>query len=551
MEIRLHGRGGQGGVTCAKILAAMYGRLGKSVQTFGDYAGERSGAPIRAYTRISDTPITNRNKVYQPDHLIVLEESLLNAAALAGFAAGGTLLLNTAADPEAAVPQVLGCRLAAVDATAIARKHKIGTRSVVIVNTTLAGAWARIFDVPIDVLEGAYADLGLERDLPAAHAAWQAVRVVERSGERIPAEAAPAPPVVEPLVEHIESAAPPILTGSWRSQQPFWNPGRAPCNAACPAGNDVVGFVQALYRDDEAAAAAVLARTNPLPGVCGWLCPAPCMTGCNRGRADGAVNVRGLERRVAEFAPLPQVEPMAPEPRHVAVVGGGVSGLSAAWTIRQAGHHATIYEAGEELGGSLLREVEEGTLPAVALAWELESVVRSGVAVEVDRPIDGAALQAIEADAVVVTGGEHAAELTDGRPLVDSRTFGKPKRSVAHGIGAGRRAALHALDALDVLPEALRDAKKLKTVGHASMRHEHFAPAPAASLEPAKGEVADACEAARCYSCGTCTLCDQCLVYCPEGIVRREAGGYVADLEYCKGCGICAVECPRGAVQMG
>ncbi|MHC4920708.1 MAG: 2-oxoacid:acceptor oxidoreductase family protein, partial [Planctomycetota bacterium] len=68
LEIRLHGRGGQGGVTCAKILAAAYARLGKSIQTFGDYAGERSGAPVRAYTRVSDEPITNRNKVYNPDH---------------------------------------------------------------------------------------------------------------------------------------------------------------------------------------------------------------------------------------------------------------------------------------------------------------------------------------------------------------------------------------------------------------------------------------------------------------------------------------------------
>jgi len=62
MEIRLHGRGGQGGVTCAKIMAAVHARLGKSVQTFGDYASERTGAPVRAYTRVSDQHITNRNK---------------------------------------------------------------------------------------------------------------------------------------------------------------------------------------------------------------------------------------------------------------------------------------------------------------------------------------------------------------------------------------------------------------------------------------------------------------------------------------------------------
>ena len=60
-------------MTCAKLLAACYARLGKHVQTFGDYAGERSGAPVRAYTRVDDAPVTNRNKVYRPDHVVVLD----------------------------------------------------------------------------------------------------------------------------------------------------------------------------------------------------------------------------------------------------------------------------------------------------------------------------------------------------------------------------------------------------------------------------------------------------------------------------------------------
>ena len=138
IELRLHGRGGQGGVTCAKILAAAYSRLGKHVQAFGDYAGERSGAPVRAYTRVADAPITNRNKVYRPDHLMVLDASLLGDDTVAGLAPGGTLLLNAPDGPEAFEGRFEPFRLALVDATAIARKHGIGTRSVVIVNTTIA-----------------------------------------------------------------------------------------------------------------------------------------------------------------------------------------------------------------------------------------------------------------------------------------------------------------------------------------------------------------------------------------------------------------------------
>ena len=84
MEIRVHGRGGQGGVTCAKLLAAIHARMGHGVQAFGDYAGERSGAPIRAYTRVGDGPITSRNKVYDPDHLLVLDPTLLGPPVLHG-----------------------------------------------------------------------------------------------------------------------------------------------------------------------------------------------------------------------------------------------------------------------------------------------------------------------------------------------------------------------------------------------------------------------------------------------------------------------------------
>jgi len=63
----------------------------------------------------------------------------------------------------------------------------------------------------------------------------------------------------------------------------------------------------------------------------------------------------------------------------------------------------------------------------------------------------------------------------------------------------------------------------------------------------------NALESHRCFSCGNCTRCDTCLVYCPEGIIRRASaeGGYEVDYSYCKGCGICVEECPRSAIEMG
>ena len=77
MEITICGRGGQGGVTLAKIIASAYFLKGKYVQAFGVYAAERSGAPIQAFVRVDDEEITNHNQVQHPDHLVVLDRTLI------------------------------------------------------------------------------------------------------------------------------------------------------------------------------------------------------------------------------------------------------------------------------------------------------------------------------------------------------------------------------------------------------------------------------------------------------------------------------------------
>ncbi len=388
LEIRLHGRGGQGGVTCAKILAAIYARLGKSVQTFGDYAGERSGAPVRAYTRVSDEPITNRNKVYNPDHLLILDPTLLSDDVVAGLAPGGLLLINTPEPPSAFAERFSGFRVATLDATAIARKHGIGTRSVVIVNTTIAGAYCRIVDLPFDALEYAYRDLHLHGNLPAAKEAYDAVFIGDAPAGQAarPAEAAHAEPElrhgtpVMPLTEHRQSPPTGLKTGSWRTQLPRYVDHFAPCNAFCPAGNDVVTFVQTLMNEGEEAAAKVLGRTQPLASVCGRVCPAPCMVGCSRANYDGAVNIRALERWIGDRAPLVQKKELPPkERRRIAIIGSGPAGLSAAYDLARGGHHATIYEGEKELGGVLRTGIPTYRLPREVLDREINAIMALGV----------------------------------------------------------------------------------------------------------------------------------------------------------------------------
>jgi len=419
-EVRLHGRGGQGGVTCAKILASVYAHMGRSVQTFGDYAGERSGAPVRAYTRVSDGKITNRNKVYEPDELLVLDDSLLGAEVFEGLVPGGSLLVNTTlstAELDARFGAALApFALAVIDATQIARKHGIGSRSVVIVNTTIAGAYAKVHEVALEVLESAYEDLGLGSNLDAAQEAYglvemraALVKIAEEDREAAPLPMDDELPKVGELTEHTESAPTGLATGSWSSQRPAYVENLAPCNAFCPAGNDVVGFVQASGKAGSAGAMEILHRSTPLAATCGRVCPAPCMEGCNRVELDGAVNIRGLERLVADSAGPATFE--IPEPvggaKRLAVVGGGPAGLAAAFEAGKAGHAVTIFEGEASLGGVLRTGIPTYRLPREVLDREVDAVLALGVKAETGTFLDQARLARLaeDFDAVVVATG--------------------------------------------------------------------------------------------------------------------------------------------------
>ncbi len=280
LEIRVHGRGGQGGVTCAKLCALMYSNLGLFAQTFGDYGMERSGAPVRAYTRVDNVPIKNRNKVYVPGHLLILDPSLVGEGILDGVLPGALILLNTQDDLSAFRGAYQQFRFATVDATGIARKHGIGSRAVVIVNTAIVGAYARLVDLPIREIEETYSAMGLHSDIGAAQDAYHSVAVREACNlQDVPAAAASAvsgtAAQVIALTNHTSDMPTPLKTGSWRTQSPLYRTLHAPCHAACPAGNDIAGFLHELKQNGVEEAAQVLAKTQPLPSVCGRVVPRP------------------------------------------------------------------------------------------------------------------------------------------------------------------------------------------------------------------------------------------------------------------------------------
>jgi 2-oxoacid:acceptor oxidoreductase gamma subunit (pyruvate/2-ketoisovalerate family) len=142
-EIRFHGRGGQGTVIASHLLAVALFREGKQVQAFPAFGVERRGAPVTAFLRLSDEPILLRCEIREPDDLVVLDPTLITATDLtAGLKPGGGILINSASPPERYADLHRLFKVATVDASAIAARHSLGSRTQPIVNTAILGAFA-------------------------------------------------------------------------------------------------------------------------------------------------------------------------------------------------------------------------------------------------------------------------------------------------------------------------------------------------------------------------------------------------------------------------
>jgi 2-oxoacid:acceptor oxidoreductase gamma subunit (pyruvate/2-ketoisovalerate family) len=145
IEIRFHGRGGQGSVVASEILATAFFKEGKHVQAFPTFGVERRGAPVAAFLRVSDSPIRRRCQIETPDHIVILDPTLIPAVNVtSGLKQGGWILVNSDRDAQS-FDELLegGWRVATVDAVGIAVKFELGSRTNPIVNTAILGAFAR------------------------------------------------------------------------------------------------------------------------------------------------------------------------------------------------------------------------------------------------------------------------------------------------------------------------------------------------------------------------------------------------------------------------
>jgi NADPH-dependent glutamate synthase beta subunit-like oxidoreductase len=201
-------------------------------------------------------------------------------------------------------------------------------------------------------------------------------------------------------------------TGSWRTERPEYVRRAAPCGGACPAGEDVQGWLYPAEEGDYETAWRTIMEENPLPAIMGRVCYHPCETACNRATLDEAVGINSVERFLGDEA-IRQgwtVAPVAePSGKRVLVVGAGPSGLSAAYHLRRLGHEVEIHDAGPAAGGMMRFGIPAYRLPRDVLDAEVQRILDMGVALHLNSKIDDVAMAMPDGgfDAAFVAVGAH------------------------------------------------------------------------------------------------------------------------------------------------
>ena len=181
IELRFHGRGGQGTVLSCEILARSLLQEGKYVQYSPDFGTERRGAPVRAFLRVNDKKIYLRQQIYEPDCVVVLDTSMGMESVISGLKPGGWLIINSPREPVEF--KGLGpFKIATVDANEIALRHKIGTEVAPVVNTATLGAMAKVMGFSLDWLIEVTREKfgGDDRNLLAVRDGYKKVKLGEK-----------------------------------------------------------------------------------------------------------------------------------------------------------------------------------------------------------------------------------------------------------------------------------------------------------------------------------------------------------------------------------
>jgi 2-oxoacid:acceptor oxidoreductase delta subunit (pyruvate/2-ketoisovalerate family) len=173
-------------------------------------------------------------------------------------------------------------------------------------------------------------------------------------------------------------------TGSWKYIRPVYQDRVAPCNAGCPVGIDIEGYLNLLREERIDEAMELLLRENPIPAVTGRVCDHPCEVVCNRRYFDEPVAIHSVERMLGDRileAHLPEPIPRTHDER-VAVIGSGPAGLACAYHLTRQGYAVTVFEAASEAGGMLRLGIPEYRLPRNVLDRQIARIEALGVEIK-------------------------------------------------------------------------------------------------------------------------------------------------------------------------
>ena len=203
-------------------------------------------------------------------------------------------------------------------------------------------------------------------------------------------------------------------TGSWRNVRPEYVDRLPPCNAACPAGEDIQGWLFHAESGDYENAWRALTANNPLPAIMGRVCYHPCEGACNRGQVDTAVGINSVERFLGDLAIAKGWQFTPPEVetgKRVLVVGAGPAGLSAAYHLRRAGHTVVLRDAGPMAGGMMRFGIPKYRLPRDVIDAEVARITAMGVTLELNSKVDDIekVMTADRFDAAFLAVGAHIA----------------------------------------------------------------------------------------------------------------------------------------------
>jgi formate dehydrogenase beta subunit len=164
-----------------------------------------------------------------------------------------------------------------------------------------------------------------------------------------------------------------------------------PCQRGCPAGINIREYIRQITLGNHHRSVQIIKERNPFPAIIGRICPRPCELDCRRNFIDEPVAINYLKRYAADFERqsgeriLPYKAP--PTGTSIAVVGGGVEGLSTAFFTARLGHDVTVYEAGPKLGGLLRSAIAAERLPGEILDWDIEGILEMGVKAETGKAL--------------------------------------------------------------------------------------------------------------------------------------------------------------------